>query len=126
MTSDCFVSFQLKHGIIYSKITNFIQTLLDSSFLLLLSHVPSHNILRKLSSQLTPEIAFAHAAQNLRGALEPFAIAQEKAVKGSLVSKEEREKDKQKVDWRQRKMGVGAVGGAGTDVGVYTLEELVL
>jgi hypothetical protein len=58
--------------------------------------------------------------------LEPFAIAQEKAVKASFVSKEEREKDKQKVDWRQRRIGVGAAGGAGTDVGVYTLEELVL
>lgn len=109
-----------------SKIINFTQTLLDSSFLRLLSHKPSHIILRKLSSQLTPEIAFVDAAQDLRGALEPFAIAQEKGVKESLVPKEEREKEKQKLDWRQRKKGVGILGGAGADVGLYNLEELVL
>jgi hypothetical protein len=44
-----------------------------------------------------------------------------------LVPKAEKEKERQKVDWRQRKKGVGAaIGGPGAEIGMYTVEELVL
>jgi len=58
--------------------------------------------------------------------LEPFAVGQGKAVKESLVTPQEREREKQKVDWWQRRKGAGAAPGVGVDIGVYKLEELVL
>ena len=58
--------------------------------------------------------------ESLRGPLEPFAIAQEKKIKESMVPEKEREKERQKIDWRQRRKRFDG------DVGVYQLEELVL
>lgn len=78
-------------------------------------------MLQSIHTQLNPEIMFASAAETLRGPLEPFSIAQEKAVKESLIPQQEREREKQKGDWRQRRKGVGAA-----DIGLYQLEELVL
>ena len=106
------------------QITNLVQALLDSCFLSLLLYKPSHQILYDLSSQLTPEIAFTHAARDLLGALEPFSIAQEKSVRESMIPKDEKEREKQRADWRQRKKGAGAAVRA--DIGIYTLEDLVL
>ncbi|KAH9482205.1 hypothetical protein JR316_0004300 [Psilocybe cubensis] len=102
------------------KAVDLIQLLLDASFLSLLTHAPAHKILRKLQDQLNPEISFGSAAETLRGPLEPFAIAQEKTLKESLVPAQEREKEKQKGDWRQRRKELAV------DVGLYKLEELVL
>jgi len=102
------------------QVANLLQTLLDASFLSLVSHKPAHKILRSLSEHVNPEIAFALLAESIRGPLEPFSVAQDRAIKESLVSPQEREKEKQKVDWRQRKKS------SGVDIGVYTLEELVL
>ncbi|KIM35166.1 hypothetical protein M413DRAFT_20795 [Hebeloma cylindrosporum] len=108
------------------KITEILQIILDASFLTLLQHQPSHKIIRSLSAILRPEIAFANTIEGLRGFSEPFALAQDKAVKESLVTPQEREREKQKGDWRQRRKGVGAAPGVGADIGVYKLEELVL
>lgn len=58
--------------------------------------------------------------ESLRGPLEPFAVAQEKAIQESQIPKKEKEKEKQKVDWRQRRKRFDG------DVGLYQLEELVL
>jgi len=52
--------------------------------------------------------------------LEPFAIAQEKKIKESMVPEKEKEKERQKIDWRQRRKRFDG------DIGVYQLEELVL
>ncbi|PPQ69895.1 hypothetical protein CVT26_014158 [Gymnopilus dilepis] len=104
------------------KMSDILQVVLDACFLSLLQHPPSHKILRKLQEKLTPEISFSANVETLRGFLEPFAIAQEKAIKESLVSPEEREREKQKVDWRQRRKGMDV----GADIGLYRLEELVL
>lgn len=71
---------------------------------------------------MAAEITFSAAVESLRGLLEPFAIAQEKAVKESLVSPQERQREKQKGDWRQRRKGVNVAA----DIGLYKLEELVL
>jgi hypothetical protein len=59
-------------------------------------------------------------AESLRGFLEPFAIAQERRIKESMVPEKEKEKERQKIDWRQRRKRFDG------DVGVYQLEELVL
>ena len=58
--------------------------------------------------------------ESLRGPLEPFAIAQEKTIKESMVPEKEKEEQKQKIDWRQRRKKFDG------DIGVYQLEELVL
>ncbi|KAF4619578.1 hypothetical protein D9613_004793 [Agrocybe pediades] len=104
------------------KIVNLLQIILDASFLSLLQHPPAHKLLRKLQNQLNPEITFGAVVETLRGPLEPFAIAQEKTVKESLIPAQERERERQKGDWRQRRKNVN--GGA--DIGLYKLEELVL
>ena len=107
------------------QIVSHISTLLDTSFLSLLPYKPSHPILRTIVSQITPEVTFIHAAQDLRGGLEPFAVLHERTLRESLMPKAEKEKEKQKVDWRQRKKGVGAATG-GADIGLYAMEELVI
>ncbi|KAF9478651.1 hypothetical protein BDN70DRAFT_879661 [Pholiota conissans] len=108
------------------KVIDLVQCILDASFLSLLQYTPAHKVLRNIQTLLTPEIAFANAAETLRGPLEPFALAQEKAIKESLITPQEREREKQKGDWRQRRKGVGAAPGVAADIGVYQLEELVL
>lgn len=105
---------------------DFAQAILDASFIALLQHPPAHKVLRVLNTQLGPEIAFADAAESLRGSLEPFALAQQKAVKESLIPPQEREREKQAIDWRQRKKGPGAAPGVHPDIGVYRLEQLWL
>ncbi|CAA7259375.1 unnamed protein product [Cyclocybe aegerita] len=104
------------------QIVSLLQTLLDASFLVLLPYKPAHRSLRTLRALLNPEVAFAREVEHLRGPLEPFAVAQEKAVKESLISPQEREREREKGDWRQRRKA----GAAGTDIGVYQLEELVI
>jgi hypothetical protein len=63
------------------KIIDFIQVILDASFISLLQHKRAHQVLQSINAQLNPEIAFAKTAEPLRGPLEPFAIAQEKRIK---------------------------------------------
>lgn len=111
---------QLTLFFFYVKIIDFIQIILDASFLSLLQHKRAHQVLQRINAQLNPEIAFAKMAESLRGPLEPFAIAQEKKIKESMVPEKEREKERQKIDWRQRRKRFDG------DVGVYQLEELVL
>ena len=55
-------------------------------------------------------------AEFLRGSLEPFAIAQEKKIKGSIIP--EKEKEKEREDWLE--------GMEDGDVNMYQLEELIL
>ncbi|KAF5322833.1 hypothetical protein D9619_000235 [Psilocybe cf. subviscida] len=108
------------------KILDFAQAILDASFITLLQHPPAHKVLRTLNTQLSPEIEFADAGESLRGSLEPFALAQQKAIKESLIPPQEREREKQSIDWRQRKKGPGAAPGVQPDIGVYKLEQLWL
>lgn len=105
---------------------DFTQGILDASFIALLQHPPAHKVLRTLNTQLSPEIAFADDVESLRGSLEPFAVAQQKAIKESLIPPQEREREKQSIDWRQRKRGAGAAPGVHPDIGVYRLEHLWL
>ena len=110
----------LTNYFLFLKIIEFIQVILDASFLSLLQHKRAHQVLQRIYAQLNPEIAFAKMVESLRGPLEPFAIAQEKKIKESMVPEKEKEKERQKIDWRQRRKRFDG------DVGVYQLEELVI
>ncbi|KAF8897865.1 hypothetical protein BD779DRAFT_1465949 [Infundibulicybe gibba] len=101
------------------RILSFLQTLLDSSFLSILQHKPSHQVLKRLSANIQPEIVYIDEVEQLRGSLEPFSRAQAKAIKEGSE-----EKKKGPVgDWRLRKKL--AHEQAGIEVGLYRLEELV-
>lgn len=97
----------------------FLQTLLDASFLTLLQYTPAHDLLRRISLDLEPELSRVDQMEQLRGPLEPFAKCQMKALKESV----EGNKDSQ-VDWRKRRKA--AHEQAGVAVGLYRLEELVI
>lgn len=102
-----------------TKAISFLQTLLDSSFLTLLQYPPAHDILRRISSDIEPELDRIEQWEQLRGPLEPFARAQIKALHESVEGR----KDSQ-VDWRRRRKV--AREQASMTVGLYRLEELVI
>jgi hypothetical protein len=106
------------------QVISFLQSFLDSTFLLLLQHPPSHKTLHLLQSQLIEESNFSDTLQQLRGSLEPFAIGHMKSVKEAAVPEKEKERQRQKGDWRQRRAGQAGVAAA--SVGVYQVEEMVL
>lgn len=106
---------------IWSQVLAFLQTLLDSSFLKLLTYPPSHSVLRDILSDLEPELAFTDEIEQLRGPLEPFVRAHAKAVHEAAHGAQ---KPDLKVDWRRRRKE--AHEQAGMAVGVYQIEELVL
>jgi hypothetical protein len=93
--------------------------LLDASFLSLLQHSPSHDILRRIASDLEPELTRVEAMEQLRGPLEPFARAQMKALREGIEGR----KDGQ-VDWRKRRKAANAQTSMA--VGLYRLEELFI
>ncbi|KAF9006748.1 hypothetical protein BDQ17DRAFT_1352325 [Cyathus striatus] len=106
-----------------SKITYFVQTVLDAGFVTLLTYTPSHKILGQLHARLDSEIARSEQFQYLRGPLESFVQAQAKAVK-EAARKKEKGKGQPTTDWRQRRKQAQAQ--AGLSIGVYQLEELLL
>lgn len=102
----------------------FAQAVLDTSFLSLLQYTPAHAILRKIATQIDPEVEWLVQMSRLSGVLDPFVAAQKekrerknitKGDKGGVVlSKFEQKKEAQK------KLTQGSVV-----VGQYALEELV-
>lgn len=99
----------------------FIQTLLDSSFLLLLSYAPSCRVLQEIMSFVDPELAFTHEVGQLRGPLEPFVKAHRKMVHEAARGPN---KPDSSVDWRKKRKE--AHEQAAIAIGVYQVEELVL
>ncbi|KII94615.1 hypothetical protein PLICRDRAFT_47642 [Plicaturopsis crispa FD-325 SS-3] len=99
------------------KILLFLQTLLDTSFLSLLQYTPSHELLRRITGHLAPELALIETLETLRGPLEPFAIAQSRSLADGKKGKDEGK------DWRKKR--AQAREQVGLAVGVYRLEELV-
>ena len=108
------------HSVIFRQVLSFLQTLLDASFLTLLQHPPAYDILRRIASDLEPELTRVDDMEQLRGPLEPFVRAQLKASRESIV---EGRKDGQ-VDWRKRRKAANAQTSVA--VGLYRLEELVI
>lgn len=102
------------------KILDFLQTLLDATFLILLACVPAHRILRNIRSYVEPQIAYNEELEALRAPLESFARAHVKAVREAGEDK----KKKPVVDWRRRRKQ--AHEQTGLLLGLYQLEELVL
>jgi hypothetical protein len=99
---------------------SFLQVLLDASFISLLQYPPSHELLRKIMSHIEPEIGLHEHLECLRGALEPFAKAQNRTLK-------ERAEGTQKEtpnEWRKRRKHQEQQVALG--VGLYRLEELVI
>ncbi|PPQ63334.1 hypothetical protein CVT24_006707, partial [Panaeolus cyanescens] len=104
----------------FEKVVEFIQIVLDSSFLTILQHRSAHKTLRSIQAQLDPEIHFMSSVEGIRGTLEPFVQAQQKTLKESLIPEDVKEKERQKGDWRQRRKQLDA------NIGPYTLEEILL
>jgi len=84
-----------------------------------LQHSPAHDILRRISSDLEPELTRIDDMEQLRGPLEPFARAQMKALREGAEGK----KDNQ-VDWRKRRKAAHEQTSAA--VGLYRVEDLVI
>jgi hypothetical protein len=87
--------------------------------LTLLQYPPAHDILRRISSELEPELTRVSDLEQLRGPLEPFARAQTKALRESVEGKRD-----DQVDWRKRRKAANEQTSAA--VGLYRLEELVI
>ncbi|KAH6912477.1 hypothetical protein BKA70DRAFT_1530271 [Coprinopsis sp. MPI-PUGE-AT-0042] len=110
---------------VFEKIISFLQPFLDATFLPLLSHTPSHALLTELQTYLTEESTLSDLLIQLQGALEPFSVHHQKVLREASIPEKERERRRQKGDWRQRRGGVAGVVGEVGAVGVYQLEELV-
>lgn len=108
------------------SVVSFLQSFMDACFLQLLQHAPSHRLLQQLQAHLVEEAAFSDVLEQLRGALEPFAVGHQKSVKEAAIPEKEKERQRQKGDWRQRRGGAPAVVGAVGAIGVYQVEEMAL
>ncbi|TEB23786.1 hypothetical protein FA13DRAFT_1797815 [Coprinellus micaceus] len=108
------------------KVVSFLQSFMDACFLQLLQHSPSHKLLQQLQAHLLEEASFSDVLEQLRGSLEPFAVGHQKTLKEAAIPEREKERQRQKGDWRQRRNGAPAVVGAVGTIGVYQVEELVL
>ncbi|XP_006456684.1 hypothetical protein AGABI2DRAFT_211731 [Agaricus bisporus var. bisporus H97] len=109
-----------------SKILNFLQPVLDASFLVLLQHRPAHEVLRSLKVHIDPEIVALSQTEQLRGLVEGFAKAHEKAIKDAETGKGKNGKASENEgstrDWRHRRKE--AHEQVAMAIGVYQLEEL--
>ncbi|KAG1905904.1 uncharacterized protein F5891DRAFT_1274949 [Suillus fuscotomentosus] len=104
----------------YDKTISFLQVLLDASFVSLLQFPPSHDLLRSIMSHIEPEIGLHERVGNLRGALEPFAKAQNRIVKERAEGTPKETPN----EWRKRRKHQEQQIALG--VGLYRLEELVI
>ncbi|KIJ69813.1 hypothetical protein HYDPIDRAFT_178256 [Hydnomerulius pinastri MD-312] len=104
----------------YSKVITFLQALLDASFVSLLQYQPSHEPLRRILSQIEPEINYIDRMEQLRGVLEPFTKAHARSLKERAggIPKET------PAEWKKRKKRLEQQATLG--VGLYRLEELVI
>ncbi|KDQ08863.1 hypothetical protein BOTBODRAFT_191478 [Botryobasidium botryosum FD-172 SS1] len=102
----------------YDSVLDFLQTLLDASFISLLQHPPAHALLRRLLDHTTPQISALEDLEHLRGSLEPFLRAER-----SKAAKKADNNNNPKQDWRQRRK---EERDAMPVVGPYQLEELYI
>ncbi|KAH7912953.1 hypothetical protein BJ138DRAFT_1003417 [Hygrophoropsis aurantiaca] len=102
----------------YSKIVEFLQVLLDASFVLLLQYSPSHNLLRRMLEHIEPEVESIDRMEQLRGALEPFQKLQTRLAKEKVEGKET------PTEWKKRKRRLEQQ--AALDIGLYRLEEIFI
>jgi len=104
---------------------DFLQSLLDASFLVLIQHPPAHKLLRNLKANIESEILGMSCTEQLRGFVEGFAKVHaatlRKAEMGRVgnVADEGSKKDRRQCRQEAREQ-------VGMAIGVYQLEELVL
>ncbi|KAL5527470.1 hypothetical protein ACEPAG_6261 [Sanghuangporus baumii] len=101
------------------NLLTFVQAILDSSFLNLLQNPASHQFLRRISENIAQIHSSNLELQSLRGPLEPFARAQNRAIAEAANGGKKREQ----VDWRKRRKE--AHEQAALSLGPYQVEELV-
>lgn len=104
---------------------SFVQILLDTSYLTLLSHPPSHSYLNQLNSTILPcLLSHADDLRQLSGPLQPFAKAHSKALADASKAASEVAKGKEPVvDWRKRRKAAFEQAAV---IGLYQIEELAL
>jgi len=96
------------------KILGFLRAILDATFVTLLQHTPSHQLLRRLAAHLQSELSIIDELQFLHGPLGLFA---------KTVSEKQRP-PAQLEDWRRRRKLAHEQASMG--VGLYRVEELVI
>ena len=96
----------------------FLRAILDATFVTLLQHIGSHQLLRRVASHLQSELSVVDELQLLHEPLGLFAKAQEKAVS------EKQQPPAQLEDWRRRRRLAHERASMG--VGLYQVEELVI
>lgn len=97
------------------QVIMFLHALLDASFVALLQYQPSYELLRRILSDIEPEITFINSLEPLRGVLEPFVRAQ-------LLKEKAAAYKETPAEWKQRKKQLEEQ--ASLNVGLYRLEEL--
>jgi len=100
------------------KILAFLRAIFDATFVTLLQHTQSHQLLRRLASYLQSELSTTDELQLLHGPLGLFAKAQEK------TTSEKQRPTAQLEDWRRRRKLAHEQASMG--VGLYQVEELVI
>ncbi|KAL5487970.1 hypothetical protein ACEPAI_6078 [Sanghuangporus weigelae] len=101
------------------NLLTFVQAILDSSFLNLLQNPASHQFLQRISENIAQIHSSNLELQSLRGPLEPFARAQNRAIAEAANGGKKHEQ----VDWRKRRKE--AHEQAALSLGPYQVEELV-
>ncbi len=96
----------------------FLRAILDATFVTLLQHTVSHQLLRRIASHLRSELSVFDELQLIHEPLGLFAKAQEKAVS------EKQRPPAQLEDWRRRRKLAHERASMG--VGLYQVEELVI
>lgn len=93
------------------QIISFLKSLLDATYLTLLSYPPSHSLLRKLAQVTQSKVDVVSEGETLRGPLEPFARRMREGDKRGKEKVGKKKREKREVEWM---------------VGAYRMEELVL
>lgn len=100
------------------------QTLIDTSYLTLLTHPPSYAHLDHLNYTILPYLlSLTGDLQLLSGPLQPFVKAHSKALADASQAASGGEGKEPVVDWRKRRKAAFEQAGV---VGLYQIEELVL
>ncbi len=96
----------------------FLRAILDATFVTLLQHTGSHQLLRRVASHLQSELSVVDELQLLHEPLGLFAKVQEKTIS------EKQRPPAQLEDWRRRRKLAHERASMG--VGLYQVEELVI
>lgn len=97
----------------------FLQAVLDSSFVALLQHSPSHDLLRSISQKISPQLSLNQVLEQLRGPLLPYTRAHAKARADAKGDWQEKDTE----DWRKRRRNMHEQNAL--NIGPYQVEELV-